>query len=70
MKRLLLTIIACLAFVGAAMAQSALERADSLYDSGNYEEAFKLYRQCAENGDSIAYNRLGFMYESGEGVKR
>ena len=44
MKRLLLTIIACFAFVGVSMAQSTLERAESLFDSGSYEEAFKLFR--------------------------
>ena len=70
MKRLLLTIIACFAFVGASMAQSALERADSLYDSGNYEEAFKLFRQCADESDSVAINRLGYMYMEGLGVEK
>ncbi len=49
----------------AAMLQMGLE----CYGEGNYDGAFEYFTKAAELGDSDAYNRLGNMYDKGEGVE-
>ncbi|WP_104752913.1 tetratricopeptide repeat protein [Helicobacter baculiformis] len=45
------------------LAGKALSRAD-------YQEAVKYYQKAAEKGSVRAYNSLGFMYKSGQGVQQ
>ena len=40
------------------------------YDNGNFEEAVKLYREAAEQGDANAQYNLGMCYEYGQGVEQ
>lgn len=51
-----------------------LDEADSYYYGlgdtiQDYEEALTLYKQAARLGSLLAYERLGNIYEYGEGVK-
>ena len=40
------------------------------YESGNYEEAFRQWRDAASKGDANSMNSLGKLYEEGKGTKR
>ena len=64
-----------------AICQAQLEQAPSdgklqyltglAYDmSGQFEKAFELYHQAAEQGDAKAQYNLGTMYTDGQGVKK
>ena len=46
------------------------ELANEHYDKEEYEEAFALYKQAAEAGDSYARFCLGLMYYYGDGTKQ
>ncbi|MFM8332821.1 MAG: tetratricopeptide repeat protein, partial [Candidatus Methylumidiphilus sp.] len=46
------------------------EQADTLYRAGQYEQAAKLYRQAAEQGDTAAQTALGTMCLNGQGVAK
>lgn len=46
------------------------EQADKLYRAGQYEQAAKLYRQSAEQGDAVAQTALGTMCLNGQGVAK
>jgi TPR repeat protein len=42
----------------------------SLYESGDFEEAYKIFlREAMKNRDSEAQLYLGMMYEAGDGVE-
>lgn len=43
--------------------------ADALYQSGEFEQAFKLYENLAEKGDATAQSKIGRMYNDGLGIK-
>lgn len=43
--------------------------ADKAFEEGNYSEAFKLFTQCAKNGDTASMGRIATMYTCGEGVE-
>ena len=40
------------------------------YERGDYDEAFRLYRLAADQGDARAQCNLGSMYDFGRGVER
>ncbi len=44
------------------------QRADELFNQGQNAEALPLYQNLAEQGNSFAQNRLGYMYSTGQGV--
>ena len=46
------------------------ERANALYEKGEYVQAFRIYKAQAEQGDSYAQYSLGFMHAKGQGVKQ
>ncbi len=48
----------------------ALEKAESLYKSGNYNQAFKEFELQAKTNNPQALYNLGVMYEQGQGVKK
>ena len=55
----------------AAMAQSVDEIAERAYDllkAKNYDAAFPLMLQAAENGDCVSMGNLGTMYYKGLGT--
>lgn len=43
--------------------------ADSLYQNGELEQAFKLYINLAEEGNAIAQSKIGRMYDDGTGIE-
>lgn len=49
-------------------ANVTFQRAYDLYDQGRYAEAFSLYQQLAEQGDTKAQFHLGVMYDLGHYV--
>ena len=65
MKRLLMSIVVCVAVCAASMAQSTYEKAEAAFENKLYGESFELYRMCAEEGDSEALNKMGGMYVMG-----
>lgn len=69
LKRVLLTGVCFFALAGQAMAD-ALSDATNVYNTGDYEQAAKLYRPLAEKGNAEAQYVLGMMYRAGRGVER
>lgn len=47
---------------------STFQQGLDAYDSGNYAAALRIFVRLAEQGDALAQNNLGVMYESGRGV--
>ena len=45
-----------------------LQQAITAYQAGDYNQAFKLFQPLAQQGDALAQNNLGVMYENGQGV--
>ncbi|HTW54522.1 MAG TPA: tetratricopeptide repeat protein [Stellaceae bacterium] len=73
MERKLKTWLAAVALAGLALAPARadpLDDAISAYAQGDYASALKILRPLAEHGDAKAQFRLGFMYDSGQGVPR
>ena len=48
----------------------SVEDGVKFYDQGNYDQALKVLRPAAEQGDAKAENYLGRMYSDGHGVQR
>jgi TPR repeat protein len=52
----------------AATASEPLEDAKAAYDKGDYAAALRLFRSLSDQGNALAQQRLGAMYERGLGV--
>ena len=50
--------------------KSGIEEANRLFDERSFEEAFDIYSQCAEDGDTLSKCRMGMMYYEGLGVEK
>ena len=61
-------LLAASLFSQAALAD--LFTAQLAYHKGDYERAFKDYRELAELGQPIAQYNLAILYENGEGVRQ
>ncbi len=66
-KKILLVGLCFLALSGQAKSDS-LSDAESVYGTGDYVNAAKLYRLAAEQGNAYAQAVLGSLYENGKGV--
>ena len=66
---MLAALLLLVSIPGAAWAVS-LEDAEEAVRKGDYATAIPIYRSLAEKGDVSAQVRLGFLYESGAGLKR
>ena len=44
------------------------EQAAAAYQADNYKQAFRLWQPLAQQGDAMAQNNLGAMYNNGQGV--
>jgi uncharacterized protein len=67
--RMILAGIVCgCAFLSPVEAAQPLEDARSAYERGDYVEAHRLIRPLADQGDALAQNLLGDMYDRGRGV--
>ena len=70
----------CLASIGTAFCllagtpssawAGALENAKAAYDAKNYSEAAKWAKIAAEQGNAVAQNNLGLLYDNGQGVRQ
>jgi len=69
LKQVLWICVCFFALTGPAMAD-ALSEATRVYNTGDYEQAAKLYRPLAEKGNAEAQYVLGMMYRAGRGVER
>lgn len=69
LKQVLWICVCFFALAGPAMAD-ALSDATRVYNTGDYEQAAKLYRPLAEKGNAEAQYVLGMMYRAGRGVER
>ena len=64
---LCLTLAVLLGSVG--MSESAdFDKGLTAYQSGDYATALREWKPLAEQGDAVAQNNLGVMYENGQGV--
>ena len=61
---LLFALLLCCALVHADALQSAIDARNA----GNYQEAFQVFKELAEQGNAGAQSNLGYMYDEGEGV--
>jgi uncharacterized protein len=52
----------------APSAGSLQEAASAAYQRGDYATALNMFRPLAEQGDAVAQNMLGLMYDDGKGV--
>ena len=50
------------------VAAQTFEEALAAYERGDYDAAYRGFRPLAEQGDAIAQNNLGYMYDNGKGV--
>ena len=50
--------------------QSMKDEADRSFEGHDYQKAFELYSQCAEEGDVLSKCRMGVMYYEGQGVDK
>ncbi|MBI5439025.1 MAG: sel1 repeat family protein [Nitrosomonadales bacterium] len=66
-KRVLLVCVCIFALAGQTMADP-LSDANSVYETGDYEKAAKLYTPLAQSGSAEAQYVLGMMYRAGRGV--
>lgn len=69
LKQVLQVWVCIFALAGQVMADS-LSDANRVYDSGDYEQAAKLYSPLAKSGNFEAQYILGMMYRAGRGVPR
>jgi TPR repeat protein len=65
-------LVAFILSVGLAIPSVAQTNEDALaaYQTGNYEQALKIWRPLAEQGDGEAQLRLSVMYAQGQGVPK
>ncbi len=53
---------------GAALSWAGFDEGVAAYDRGDYAIAYREWLPLAEQGDTRAQNRLGFMYRNGQGA--
>ncbi|WP_420535067.1 tetratricopeptide repeat protein, partial [Actinobacillus porcinus] len=72
-KTLLSTLLLSFAIAGNVYAETAAEKFDRAVQYAkqqNYQVAFPMFKELAEQGDAGAQNNLGIMYENGYGVNQ
>jgi len=68
-RRILLSLLFCLVTLTGAAA-SPLDDGVAAYRQGHWEEALRLLRPLAEQGEATAQELMGRLYERGKGVAR
>ncbi|MDO9831311.1 tetratricopeptide repeat protein [Glaesserella parasuis] len=72
-KTLLSTLLLSFAIAGNVYAETAAEKFDRAVqytDQQNYQAAFPIFKELAEQGDAVAQFNLGLMYDNGQGVRQ
>ena len=71
MQRLVLFLVLCVILINPLIAfASNYSDGMNAMKNGNHEEAVKLFRVAAENGDKFSQHCLGVMLYKGQGVKK
>ena len=60
--RTLLTALTALMLFATPVVAGVWEDAEAAYKAGDYEEAFRLFKPLAEQGDLLAQYNLGLIY--------
>ena len=68
--RAAVTALLMLAAVAGAAFAAPFEDAKEAYDRGDFPTALRLFRSLADQGNAVAQQRVGLMYESGQSVPR
>jgi len=68
--RAAVTALLMLAVVAGAAVAGPFEDAKEAYDRGDFPTALRLFRSLADQGNVVAQQRVGLMYESGQSVQR
>ncbi len=66
----MILVCALLSLPMSCVANDALQRANTAYESQDFSEAAALFRPLAEEGNSDAQLRLGILYQFGRGVEQ
>lgn len=72
-KTLLSTLLLSFAIAGNVSAETPKEKFDSAvqyYKQQNYQTAFSIFKELAEQGDALPQFSLGLMYAEGQGVNQ
>ncbi|WP_042906619.1 tetratricopeptide repeat protein, partial [Glaesserella parasuis] len=72
-KTLLSTLLLSFAIANNVYAETVEEKFDRAiqYDKQqNYQAAFPIFKELAEQGDAVAQFNLGVMYDKGQGVRQ
>ncbi|MDD6910817.1 tetratricopeptide repeat protein, partial [Actinobacillus minor] len=72
-KTLLSTLLLSFAIAGNIYAETAEEKFNRAYqyiEQENYQVAFPMFKELAEQGDAGAQYNLGLMYDNGYGVNQ
>ncbi len=70
MKKQLMLILAALVVSFSHNAMAAFDKAMQAYDSGKFEQSYKMFLVLAEQGNEDAQFNLGLMYLDGLGVQK
>ena len=71
MQRLVLFFVLCIFLINPPIIfASNYSDGMNAMKNGNHEEAVKLFRVAAENGDNFSQHCLGVMLYKGQGVKK
>ncbi|MDU5326307.1 MAG: tetratricopeptide repeat protein, partial [Campylobacter ureolyticus] len=63
-------VIVLLSFVCAVLLGNELEIADTAYEAGDYQKAFKYSKTACDNGEYRSCFNLGLLYNNGQGVEQ
>ncbi|MDG6406092.1 sel1 repeat family protein, partial [Glaesserella parasuis] len=72
-KTLLSTLLLSFAIAGNVYAETAEEKFDRAVqyaEQQNYQAAFPMFKELAEQGYAVAQFNLGVMYDKGQGVNQ
>lgn len=65
-----LLLLTCLLFAGQTIAQTQFDAGYEAAQAGQYKKAITIWQSLANKGDPAAQYALGWLYESGQGVKQ
>ena len=68
-QRILVLIISIMLFLTCAQ-EKELDKAQKLYDAGNYIESIEIFEKYAEKGKPKAQFNLGIMHYKGQGISK
>ena len=67
MKRILVLLVVLFSI---GFSEDLIESGNEAYDKGDYQKAAQLYQKACDSGEAVGCFGLGFLYQSGQGVKQ